>query len=189
MTRERNRRARRWIAVGDPAGISRSSSSRLRAVSASGLGSSPAIFTIRTETVLGPRKRDQPTPGRKCMRRARVGSPSIRRTEVSEGSISSLSPSLAISNRQCRWLEVSRERPTHFRGCRWRFSSHRNPTRYRNSRSARQHGSRLPRPTVATRSVPAYSPRRSLCRALFRKLLKGRALQSVARKAGMLMFS
>ena len=78
---------RLWIAAGDPAGISRSSSSKRRAVSVSGRGSSPVISTIRIRTLWGPEMRGRPMPGRKSMCRARAGSPSIRRTAVSAASI------------------------------------------------------------------------------------------------------
>ena len=75
------------IAAGDLAGISRSSSLKRRAVSVSGRGSFPAIFTIRIRTLWAPKMRGQPMPGRKSMCRAQAGSPSIRRTAVSAASI------------------------------------------------------------------------------------------------------
>jgi Bacterial transglutaminase-like N-terminal region len=74
-------------------GISRSSSSKRRAVSVSGRESSPAISTIRIKTLWGPQLRGRPMPGRRSMCRARAGSPSIQRTGVSVALIRFPSPS------------------------------------------------------------------------------------------------
>ena len=87
--------------------ILQSCSLKRRGVSVLAAGSCRAITTIH---ILSPRRfmmPDRPTPGRKFMRPARVGSPSIPQTAASAASILFPSRSRATYGRRCRSPEAS----------------------------------------------------------------------------------
>ena len=120
----RSRRSRLSIAARDHAGISRSSSSKRRAVSVSGRGSSPAIFYNPDQKAVGSGDAGS-THAWAGVYVTGAGWITFDPTNRSVGGFNLIPvPSRATSGRQCRWPAVLSVRPTLFRGFRWRSSSH-----------------------------------------------------------------